>query len=128
MDTCYPLILSLVLLQNEQLNEKLSMKENQLRSIKQQHNDEIFRLNNELLDLRKMYDEKLHEYEELLDLRVKLEQEILTLSALLREEEARYGREHVLHRIGIPDFFCVCLIHECMSKCVCILVCAYVHV
>lgn len=29
--------------------------------------------------------------------------------------------------MDIPDFFCVCLIHDCMSKCVCILVCAYVH-
>ena len=97
MDSCYPLILSLVLLQNEQLKEKLSMKEEQLAFIRQQHNDEIVRLNNELLALRERYDEKLHEYEELLDLRVKLEQEILTLSALLREEEDRYGREHVLH-------------------------------
>lgn len=97
MDTCYPLILSLVLLQNEQLNDKLSMKEQQLVIARQQHNDEMVRLNNELLVLRERYDEKLHEYEELLDLRVKLEQEILTLSALLREEEARYGREHVLH-------------------------------
>ena len=40
--------------------------------------------------LRANYDKKIYEYEELLGLRIQLEQEIATLSALLQEEEIRY--------------------------------------
>ena len=43
----------------------------------------------EMRNLRINYEEKIREYEELLDLRVQLEQEIATLSALLQEEEIR---------------------------------------
>ena len=55
----------------------------------QLHNEEVAQLTEQLQVLRENYEEKLREYEELLDLRVKLEQEILTLSALLSEEEIR---------------------------------------
>ena len=65
------------------------MKDEQLTRQQQQHNEEIRQLSEQLQVLRESYEEKLREYEELLDLRVKLEQEILTLSALLSEEEIR---------------------------------------
>ena len=65
------------------------MKDEQLTRQQQLHNEEIAQLTEQLQILRENYEEKLREYEELLDLRVKLEQEILTLSALLSEEEIR---------------------------------------
>lgn len=65
------------------------MKDDQLSRQQQLHNEEVAQLTEQLQVLRENYEEKLREYEELLDLRVKLEQEILTLSALLSEEEIR---------------------------------------
>lgn len=65
------------------------MKDDQLTRQQQLHNEEIAQLTEQLQVLRESYEEKLREYEELLDLRVKLEQEIMTLSALLSEEEIR---------------------------------------
>ena len=43
----------------------------------------------EMRTLRANYEQKIKEYEELFDLRIQLEQEIATLSALLQEEEIR---------------------------------------
>ena len=53
------------------------------------HTEELARLNEEHRRQREADQEKLNGYEELLDLRVQLEQEIKTLSALLHEEEMR---------------------------------------
>ena len=53
------------------------------------HTEELARLNEEHRLQREADQEKLSGYEELLDLRVQLEQEIKTLSALLHEEEMR---------------------------------------
>ena len=61
----------------------------QLASIKERHSDELSHMMQEMRTLRVNYEEKITEYEDLLDLRVKLEQEIQTLSALLQEEESR---------------------------------------
>ncbi len=43
----------------------------------------------ELDTIRKNYDAKIHEYEDLMDLKVQLDQEIATYRALLQEEENR---------------------------------------
>ena len=43
----------------------------------------------ELRQLRESYEVKIKEYEELMDLRVQLDQEIATYRALLHEEETR---------------------------------------
>ena len=67
----------------------MRQKEDLLGKQQQQHNGEVSRLTEELRALRDSYEEKMREYEELLDIRVRLEQEITTLSALLREEEIR---------------------------------------
>ena len=62
----------------------------ELGIVKEQHSDEVSRVMQDMRMLRVNYEEKITEYEQLLDLRVKLEQEIATLSALLQEEESRF--------------------------------------
>ena len=47
------------------------------------------RLVAELRQLRDNYETKIREYEELMDIRVQLDQEIATYRALLQEEETR---------------------------------------
>ncbi len=64
----------------------------ELGNVKELHSDEISRVMQDMRMLRVNYEEKITEYEELLDLRVKLEQEIATLSLLLQEEESRFVR------------------------------------
>ena len=76
--------------QNELLETTLREKEQELGLIKQRHSDDMSHLMDEMRQLRENYNEKIHEYEGLLDLRIQLEQEIATLSALLQEEEIRY--------------------------------------
>ena len=72
------------------LENTLREKEQELGLIKQRHSDDMSRLMDEMRQLRENYNEKIREYEALLDLRIQLEQEIATLSALLQEEEIRY--------------------------------------
>ena len=71
------------------MKKKLRLKEEQLAKQQQQYNSEISQLSEELEAQKISNEEKVRQYEELLDLRVLLEQEIATLSALLREEEIR---------------------------------------
>ena len=66
-------------------------KVEELGLVKEQHSDEVSRLMGDMRTLRLNYEDKIKEYEALLDLRVKLEQEIQTLSALLQEEENRWA-------------------------------------
>ena len=47
------------------------------------------RLSEELRALRENYEQKIREYEELMDLKIQLDQEIATYRALLQEEETR---------------------------------------
>lgn len=61
----------------------------ELGTIKELHSDEIARVMQDMRTLRINYEDKIKEYEDLLDLRIKLEQEIATLSVLLQEEEHR---------------------------------------
>lgn len=69
----------------------LREKTEELSTIKEIHSDEVSRVMQEMRQLRVNYEEKIKEYEDLLDLRVKLEQEIATLSVLLQEEESRFN-------------------------------------
>ena len=73
------------------MENTLREKEQELGLIKQRHSDDMSRLMDEMRQLRENYNEKIREYEALLDLRIQLEQEIATLSALLQEEEIRYA-------------------------------------
>lgn len=74
---------------NECLENDLRQKEEQLAKQRHIHTEELARLIEEHRRQRESDMEKLNSYEELLDLRVQLEQEIKTLSALLHEEEMR---------------------------------------
>lgn len=58
--------------------------------MRQVHADEVTRLSEELRALRDNYEVKIREYEELMDIKVQLDQEIATYRALLQEEETRY--------------------------------------
>ena len=58
--------------------------------MRQLHGEEIARLVDELRELRASYELKIREYEELMDVRIQLDQEIATYRALLQEEESRW--------------------------------------
>ena len=67
----------------------LREKDEELSMARRQHSDEVARLVAELRDLRGNYEQKIKEYEELMDIRIQLDQEIATYRALLQEEETR---------------------------------------
>lgn len=77
-------------MQIEKLDSQLRMKDEELARQRQVHSDEVARLSEELRNLRDNYELKIHEYEELMDLKIQLDQEIATYRALLQEEETRY--------------------------------------
>ncbi len=57
--------------------------------MRRQHTDEMSQRMDELRTIRESYEVKIHEYEQLMDLKVQLDQEIATYRALLQEEETR---------------------------------------
>lgn len=65
------------------------MRDEELSRLRQAHSDEVARLSEELRNLRDNYELKIREYEELMDLKIQLDQEIATYRALLQEEETR---------------------------------------
>ena len=69
----------------------LRSKEEELVSARQSHTEEVSKLIAELRGLRESYETKIREYEELMDIRIQLDQEIATYQALLHEEETRLG-------------------------------------
>lgn len=77
-------------MQVEKLASQLRGKDEELTRLRQEHSAEVARLSEELRTLRSKYEVKINEYEELMDLKVALDQEIATYRALLQEEETRY--------------------------------------
>ena len=71
----------------------LRAKEEELITARQSHTEEVSHLVAELRELGESYEVKIREYEELMDLRIQLDQEIATYRALLHEEETRSGQE-----------------------------------
>jgi chromosome segregation ATPase len=67
----------------------LRAKEEELINARQGHTEEVSCLVAELRQLRESYEVKIKEYEELMDIRIQLDQEIATYRALLHEEETR---------------------------------------
>ena len=57
--------------------------------MRQLHSEEVARLSEELRSLRDSYEAKIRDYEELMDVKIQLDQEIATYRALLQEEETR---------------------------------------
>ncbi|CAI8009086.1 Lamin-C [Geodia barretti] len=74
---------------NEKMASILRSKEEELVSARQSHTEEVSKLVAELRGLRESYETKIREYEELMDIRIQLDQEIATYQALLHEEETR---------------------------------------
>jgi hypothetical protein len=74
---------------NEKMASLLRSKEEELVSARQSHTEEVSKLVAELRGLRESYETKIREYEELMDIRIQLDQEIATYQALLHEEETR---------------------------------------
>ena len=77
-------------LQIELLNGQLRAKDEELARLRQLHSEEVARLSEELRSLRDSYEAKIREYEELMDVKIQLDQEIATYRALLQEEETRF--------------------------------------
>ena len=77
-------------MQVEKLEGQLDFKDGELARVAQKHASEIARLAEDLRMLRESYEIKIKEYEELMDVKVQLDQEIATYRALLQEEENRY--------------------------------------
>ncbi len=57
--------------------------------MRRQHTDDMSQTMDELRTTRESYEVKIREYEQLMDLKVQLDQEIATYRALLQEEETR---------------------------------------
>ncbi len=64
-------------------------RDNELGCLRRQHADEMAQRLDELRHLRESYEAKICEYEQLMDIKVQLDQEIATYRALLQEEESR---------------------------------------
>ena len=62
----------------------------ELDRCRRQHSDEMARRAEELRLLRESYEVKIREYEELMDVKVQLDQEIATYRVLLTGEETRW--------------------------------------
>lgn len=73
----------------ERLDGQLRGKDEELARLRQLHSEEVARLSEELRSLRGSYEAKIREYEELMDIKIQLDQEIATYRALLQEEETR---------------------------------------
>ena len=73
----------------ERLENSLHVKESDLSKERTKHQASITLYVNQLHELRKDYDEKMKEYENLMDVKVALDQEIATYRSLLEEEEDR---------------------------------------
>ena len=78
-----------IVFQNAMLDDSCRQKDDQLSRLEQDYGDQIGQLTEERRVLRNNYDEKLKEYEQLLDLKLQLDHEIATYRALLQEEENR---------------------------------------
>ena len=76
-------------MQIEKLKALCDSKDNDANRARQRHASEVAVLTEELRNLRATYDAKLKEYEDLMDLKVQLDQEIDTYRALLEVEESR---------------------------------------
>jgi chromosome segregation ATPase len=74
---------------NEKAVALLRAKEEEMMGARQSHTEEVSLLVAELRQLRESYEAKIREYEELMDIRIQLDQEIATYRALLHEEETR---------------------------------------
>lgn len=74
----------------EKLESALRDKDAELARVRQSHTAEVTRLLDELRELRANYELKIREYEELMDIKINLDQEIATYRALLHEEETRW--------------------------------------
>jgi chromosome segregation ATPase len=92
--------------QNDQLQNSLMEKEERLFRVTQNHSDELSKVKKDMSQLQASYDEKINDYEELLGLRIQLEQEIKTLSALLQEEEIRCCYTCLLSCLCLLKFVC----------------------
>lgn len=75
----------------EKLEVTLRDKDAELARTRQAHTAEVTCLLDELRELRASYELKIREYEELMDIKINLDQEIATYRALLHEEETRWA-------------------------------------
>lgn len=73
----------------DRLENSLRVKEDELSTERTKHQSSITLYVSQLRELRIEYDEKIKEYENLMDVKVALDQEIATYRALLEEEEDR---------------------------------------
>lgn len=65
-------------------------KEEDLSNERTRHQSSVAMYVSQLRDLRVDYEDKIKEYENLMDIKVALDQEIATYRSLLEEEEDRY--------------------------------------
>lgn len=73
----------------ENLEDKLNFREEEMNRLAQKNATDLSRLSADIQALREKYENKIKEYEALMDLKIQLDQEIATYRALLQEEENR---------------------------------------
>lgn len=79
----------ILLLKMDRLENSLRAKDDELATERSKHQSSITLYVSQLRELRIEYDEKIKEYENLMDVKVALDQEIATYRSLLEEEEDR---------------------------------------
>jgi len=75
----------------DRLENSVRIKEEELSTERTRHQSNVTMYVSQLRDLRVDYEDKIKEYENLMDIKVALDQEIATYRSLLEEEEDRYG-------------------------------------
>lgn len=75
----------------DRLENSIRAKDDELSAERSKHQNSVTMYVSQLRDLRIEYDDKIKEYENLMDVKVALDQEIATYRSLLEEEEDRLG-------------------------------------
>ena len=81
-----------LLLKIDRLENSLRARDDELSVERTKHQNSVTLYVSQLRELRIEYDQKIKEYENLMDIKVALDQEIATYRSLLEEEEDRLDR------------------------------------
>jgi len=79
-----------IIVKIDRLENTVRTKEEELSNERTRHQSSVTMYVSQLRDLRVDYEDKIKEYENLMDIKVALDQEIATYRSLLEEEEDRY--------------------------------------
>lgn len=101
----YLVVLIILLAKIDRLENSIRVKEDELSTERSKHQNSVTMYVSQLRELRIEYDDKIKEYENLMDVKVALDQEIATYRSLLEEEEDRCGNMYLVILLYTTDIF-----------------------